>query len=43
MVAIISEKVKSPLAEKILKKEVARGNEILVTLEGDRFEFKLIL
>lgn len=40
---VISEKVKSPLAEKILKKEVARGNEILVTLEGDRFEFKLIL
>ncbi len=38
---VISKKIKSPLAEKILKKEIARGNEILVTLRKDRFEFKL--
>jgi ATP-dependent Clp protease ATP-binding subunit ClpC len=39
---VISEKIKSPLAEKILRKEIARGNEILVTIEKGRFEFKLI-
>ncbi|MFH0712419.1 MAG: ATP-dependent Clp protease ATP-binding subunit [Candidatus Jorgensenbacteria bacterium] len=38
---VISEKIKSPLAEKILKKEIARGNEISVVFEKGRFEFKL--
>ncbi|MBI4033969.1 MAG: ATP-dependent Clp protease ATP-binding subunit [Candidatus Brennerbacteria bacterium] len=39
---VISEKIKSPLAEKILKKELARGNEVLFTFSKDRFEFKLV-
>ncbi len=39
---VISEKIKSPLAEKILKKEMARGNEISVVFKEGRFEFKLV-
>lgn len=38
----ISENIKSVLAEKILKKEIDRGNELRVVWENEKFEFKLI-
>ncbi len=38
---VISERIRGPLAEKILRKEIGRGNEILITFEKDRFEFKV--
>ena len=37
----ISENIKSVLAEKILKKEIARGNELEVIFNDDKFDFKL--
>ncbi len=39
---VIASKVKSLLSEKILKKEIDRGNEIMLKLEGDNFEIKII-
>ena len=38
---VISEKIKSVLAEKLLRKEIARGNGMRVVLEGDSFVFKI--
>ena len=41
---VISDNVRSPLADKILRKEIARGNvlELELGLDGDTFSFKLI-
>lgn len=39
--AVVSEKVRSVLAEKILRKEIGRGNSLLLTCENDTFEFKV--
>jgi ATP-dependent Clp protease ATP-binding subunit ClpC len=39
---IISDNLRSVLAEKILRQEISRGNTIRVELEGERFEFKII-
>ncbi|KKU94524.1 MAG: Negative regulator of genetic competence ClpC/mecB [Candidatus Jorgensenbacteria bacterium GW2011_GWA1_48_13] len=39
---VISEKIRGPLAEKILKKEVGRGNELLLKKEGGEFIFKVV-
>jgi len=36
---VISEKIRGPLAEKILKKEVGRGNELLLKKEGEELVF----
>ena len=36
---VISEKIRGVLAEKILKKEIGRGNTVKVELIGNRFEF----
>lgn len=38
----ISENIKSVLAEKILKKEIARGNVVKISYPDHRFEFKVI-
>jgi ATP-dependent Clp protease ATP-binding subunit ClpC len=38
---VISGKIRSVLADKILRREIGRGNEIKVILEGERFEFKI--
>lgn len=38
----ISENLRSVLAEKILRKEVARGNVIHVSYDGDGFRFKIV-
>ncbi len=38
----IAENIKSVLAEKILKKEIDRGNEIQVIVSGENFDFKLV-
>lgn len=38
---VISERVKSVIAERILKKELGRGNSLAVSLKGDDLEFKL--
>jgi len=38
---VISEKIRSVLAEKILKKEIDRGNEIMVVFENNQFQFKI--
>jgi len=37
---VISEKVRSVLAEKILKNEISRGSSVAVSLEGEQFIFK---
>ncbi len=39
---VVSEKVRSPLAEKILRKEIARGNRLILTVTGGRFEYKVV-
>ena len=39
---VISEKIRSVLAEKILKKEIDRGNEIKVVFEDNQFQFKVV-
>jgi ATP-dependent Clp protease ATP-binding subunit ClpA len=39
--AVVSEKVRSVLAEKILRKEIGRGNSLLLVYENDKFEFKV--
>lgn len=39
---VISEKIRGVLAEKILKKEIARGNSIFVSLEEGEFIFKVV-
>jgi len=38
---VISEKIKGVLAEKILKKEVGRGDTIEIIFENDSFQFKI--
>ena len=38
---VISEKVKSVLAEKILRKEIARGNTVEILYENEEFKFKI--
>lgn len=37
----IAENIKSKFAEKILKKEIGRGNEILVSVSNNDFDFKI--
>ncbi|MCP6720084.1 MAG: ATP-dependent Clp protease ATP-binding subunit [Patescibacteria group bacterium] len=39
---VISEKIRSVLAEKILRKEIARGNIIKLTFEDGNFEFRIV-
>lgn len=39
---VISEELRGPLALKILRKEIGRGNEILVIFRDNRLEFKII-
>jgi ATP-dependent Clp protease ATP-binding subunit ClpA len=39
---VISEKIRSVLAEKILKKEIARGNALKIIFENNQFDFKVI-
>lgn len=38
----ISDNLRSVLAEKILRKELGRGNTLRVELEGEKFEFKIL-
>ncbi len=38
----ISENIRGVLAEKILRKEISRGNTIQVTLAGEKLEFKVL-
>ncbi|MEK7635913.1 MAG: ATP-dependent Clp protease ATP-binding subunit [Patescibacteria group bacterium] len=38
---VISEKIKSVLAEKILRQEIAKGNAIDITLENEEIAFKI--
>jgi ATP-dependent Clp protease ATP-binding subunit ClpC len=38
---VISEKIKGVLAEKILRKEVGRGDKIEITFENNKFQFKI--
>ena len=38
---VISEKIKSVLAEKILKGEIQKGGKILVGLNGEELEFEV--
>jgi ATP-dependent Clp protease ATP-binding subunit ClpC len=39
--AVVSERVRSVLAEKVLRKEIARGNSLLLVCEDGRLEFKV--
>ncbi len=39
--AVISEKIRSALAEKILRKEITRGNTLQLVFEGGKFDFKI--
>ena len=39
---VVSENIRSILAEKILRKEIGRGNAIQVALENEKFEFKIL-
>jgi len=39
---VISSKIKSRLSEKILKKEIGRGNSLKVSFENNDFQFKLV-
>ncbi|MDP3052338.1 MAG: ATP-dependent Clp protease ATP-binding subunit [bacterium] len=39
---VISENIRGVLAEKILRKEISRGNTIQVTLAGENLEFKVL-
>ena len=38
---VIADNFRSVLAEKILRKEIGRGNAIQVILENEKFEFKI--
>ena len=38
---VISEKIRSVLAEKILKQEIVRGSSVMVTLNGDQLNFNI--
>lgn len=38
---VVSEKIRSMLAEKLLRKEIARGNSIKVSFENDEFRFSV--
>lgn len=38
---VLSEQVKSPIAEMLLKKEIARGNQVVVLVENNKLEFKI--
>ncbi len=40
--AVISEQVRSVLAEKILRKEIVRGNTLSLVFKENRFEFKVV-
>jgi ATP-dependent Clp protease ATP-binding subunit ClpC len=39
---VISENIRSVLAEKILRKEIARGNAVELILENNEFKFKIL-
>lgn len=38
---VLSEQVKSPIAEMLLKKEMARGNQVFVQAKDNKLEFKI--
>ena len=38
---VLSEQVKSPIAEMLLKKEMARGNQVVVQVKDNKLEFKI--
>jgi len=39
---VISHKIKSPLAERILKKEIGRGNVLKISFQNNAFQFQVV-
>ena len=39
---VLSENIRGVLAEKILKKEIGRGNKIKIVVNNDKFEIKVL-